>query len=31
MGDVRLNGSILYIKLYGATSFGVQYTNYRVP
>jgi len=31
MGDVRLNGSILYIKLYGATSFGVQYTNYRLP
>jgi hypothetical protein len=29
--DVKLAGPILYIKLYGATSFDIQYTNYRQP
>jgi hypothetical protein len=28
---VRLAGPFLYIKLYGATSFNIQYTNYRQP
>jgi hypothetical protein len=28
---VRLAGPLLYIKLYGATSFNIQYTNYRQP
>jgi hypothetical protein len=31
MDEVRLDGTILYVKLYGATSFEIQYTNYRVP
>jgi hypothetical protein len=30
--EVRLNGPILFVKLYGgATSFDIQYTNYRQP
>jgi hypothetical protein len=29
--EVKLNGPILYVKLYGATSFDIQYTNYRQP
>jgi hypothetical protein len=29
--EVRLDGPILYVKLYGATSFDIQYTNYRQP
>jgi hypothetical protein len=31
MEEVRLDGPILYVKLYGATSFEIQYTNYRLP
>jgi hypothetical protein len=31
MGDVRLAGPFVYVKLYGATSFDIQYTNYRQP
>jgi hypothetical protein len=31
MEEVRLTGPFLYIKLYGATSFEIQYTNYRQP
>jgi hypothetical protein len=32
MGDIRLNGPRVYVKLYdGATSFVIQYMNYRVP
>jgi hypothetical protein len=27
--EVKLAGSIIYVKLYGATSFDIQYTNYR--
>ena len=27
--EVRLSGPIVYVKLYGATSFDIQYTNYR--
>src|SRR5581483_4534675 len=29
--EVKLDGSIVYVKLYGATSFDIQYTNYRQP
>ena len=29
--EVRLSGPIVYVKLYGATSFDIQYTNYRQP
>ena len=29
--EVKLVGSIIYVKLYGATSFDIQYTNYRQP
>lgn len=31
MDEVKLSGPIVYIKLYGATSFDIQYTNYRQP
>jgi hypothetical protein len=27
--EVKLDGPTLYVKLYGATSFDIQYTNYR--
>jgi hypothetical protein len=27
--EVKLSGPTLYVKLYGATSFDIQYTNYR--
>jgi len=29
--EVKLFGPIVYVKLYGATSFDIQYTNYRQP
>jgi hypothetical protein len=29
--EVRLSGPMIYVKLYGATSFDIQYTNYRQP
>lgn len=29
--EVKLAGPTLYVKLYGATSFDIQYTNYRQP
>jgi hypothetical protein len=29
--EVKLDGSIIYVKLYGATSFDIQYINYRQP
>jgi hypothetical protein len=29
--EVKLAGPIVYVKLYGATSFDIQYTNYRQP
>jgi hypothetical protein len=29
--EVRLSGPIVYVKLYGATNFEIQYTNYRQP
>jgi hypothetical protein len=29
--EVKLAGPILYVKLYGAKSFDIQYTNYRQP
>jgi hypothetical protein len=28
--EVRLSGPMIYVKLYGATSFNIQYTNYRL-
>jgi hypothetical protein len=28
--EVKLSGSIIYVKLYGATSFDIQYINYRL-
>jgi hypothetical protein len=28
--EVKLAGPIIYVKLYGATSFDIQYTNYRL-
>jgi hypothetical protein len=31
MEEVRLAGPVLLVKLYGATSFDIQYTNYRQP
>ena len=31
VGDIRLEGPYIYVKLYGATSFDIQYLNYRVP
>jgi hypothetical protein len=27
--EVKLSGSIIYVKLYGATNFDIQYVNYR--
>ncbi len=27
--EVKLAGPMIYVKLYGATSFDIQYTNYR--
>jgi hypothetical protein len=27
--EVKLSGPTIYVKLYGATSFDIQYTNYR--
>jgi hypothetical protein len=27
--EVKLSGPVIYVKLYGATSFDIQYTNYR--
>jgi hypothetical protein len=27
--EIKLTGPIIYVKLYGATSFDIQYTNYR--
>ena len=29
--EVKLDGPIVYVKLYGATGFDIQYTNYRQP
>jgi hypothetical protein len=29
--EVKLSGPIIYVKLYGATRFDIQYTNYRQP
>jgi len=29
--EVKLSGPNLYVKLYGATSFDIQYVNYRQP
>ena len=29
--EVKLTGPIIYVKLYGATNFDIQYTNYRQP
>jgi hypothetical protein len=31
INEVTLSGPIVYVKLYGATSFDIQYTNYRAP
>jgi hypothetical protein len=31
MGEVRLDGRFLNVKLYDATRFDIQYTNYRQP
>jgi hypothetical protein len=29
--EVKLDGPTIYVKLYGATQFDIQYTNYRQP
>ena len=29
--EIKLTGPIIYVKLYGATNFDIQYTNYRQP
>jgi hypothetical protein len=29
--EVKLSGPLIYVKLYGATNFDIQYTNYRQP
>src|SRR5882757_5368610 len=29
--EVKLSGPTIYVKLYGATNFDIQYTNYRQP
>jgi hypothetical protein len=29
--EVKLSGPTIYVKLYGATKFDIQYTNYRQP
>jgi hypothetical protein len=31
VGEIRLDGRYIYVKLYGATSFDIQYVNYRIP
>jgi hypothetical protein len=31
IGDLRLDGPFIFVKLYGATSFDIQYINYRTP
>jgi len=31
VGEIRLDGRYIYVKLYGATSFNIQYINYHVP
>jgi hypothetical protein len=31
VGEIHLDGPSIYVKLYGATSFDIQYINYRVP
>jgi len=31
VGEIRLDGHFIYVKLYGATSFRIQYINYHVP
>jgi len=31
MDEIKLDGPIIYVKLYAATSFNIQYTNYRQP
>ena len=31
VGDIVLDGPYIYIKLYGATTFSIQYVNYRIP
>jgi hypothetical protein len=29
--EVKLDGPVVYVKLYGATNFNIQYINYRQP
>jgi hypothetical protein len=29
--EVKLSGPMIYVKLYGATTFDIQYINYRQP
>jgi hypothetical protein len=29
--ELKLDGPIIYVKLYGATKFDIQYANYRQP
>jgi hypothetical protein len=31
VGEIKLDGRYIYVKLYGATSFRIQYINYHVP
>ncbi len=31
VGEIKLDGRYIYVKLYGATSFSIKYINYHVP
>jgi hypothetical protein len=31
VGNITLDGRYIYVKLYGATRFDIQYINYRIP
>ena len=31
VGEIKLDGRYIYVKLYGPTSFHIQYINYHVP
>jgi hypothetical protein len=31
VGEIKLDGRYIYVKLYGPTSFSIQYINYHVP
>jgi hypothetical protein len=31
IGEIRVDGPFIYVKLYGASAFDIQYVNYRQP